>query len=224
MNVAILVRVSSKGDRQDTERQINDLTKIANEKKWNIVKVIKAKVSATKTRINNRKDIAEIYDLANAKKIDKVLVTEITRIGRKAKEIRDTIEDLRDKNVGVFIQTLHIDTLLQDDGTQSELQKKMSEMALNIILTILGELAEVESLRLSNRILSGLETAKKNGVILGRPEGSKLKNNDFIKKHSKVVRKLNEGKMSIREIAKICEVSPFTVQKAKKILKEVQNI
>ncbi len=224
MNVAILVRVSSKGDRQDTERQINDLTKIANEKKWNIVKVIKAKVSATKTRINNRKDIAEIYDLANAKKIDKVLVTEITRIGRKAKEIRDTIEDLRDKNVGVFIQTLHIDTLLQDDGTQSELQKKMSEMAVNIILTILGELAEVEALRLSNRILSGLETAKKNGVILGRPEGSKLKNNDFIKKHSKVVRKLNEGKMSIREIAKICEVSPFTVQKAKKILKAVQNI
>ena len=54
MNVVILVRVSSKSERQDYERQIQDLTSIAKKNKWDVVKIVTAKVSATKTKLSAR--------------------------------------------------------------------------------------------------------------------------------------------------------------------------
>ena len=56
MKVAILVRVSSKSERQDYERQIQDLTAIAKKNNWEVVKIVTAKVSATKTRLSARED------------------------------------------------------------------------------------------------------------------------------------------------------------------------
>lgn len=98
MNAVILVRVSSSSERQDYDRQINDLTAVANHNKWNIVKIITAKVSATKTKLSAREDITELYELVEQGTIQKVLVTELTRLGRKAKEIREVYEYLGDRS------------------------------------------------------------------------------------------------------------------------------
>lgn len=57
MNVILLVRVSSKSDRQDYDRQIADLTKIAESNNWIIFETVTAKISATKTRLNARREI-----------------------------------------------------------------------------------------------------------------------------------------------------------------------
>ena len=79
MNVAILVRVSSETDRQDYDRQISDLSAVAKKHKWTVVKTITAKISASKTKLSARDDIAELYDLVGQGSIKKVLVTELTR-------------------------------------------------------------------------------------------------------------------------------------------------
>ncbi|MDF1864415.1 MAG: recombinase family protein [Saprospiraceae bacterium] len=208
MNVAIIVRVSSKSDRQEYDRQINDLTEIAKKNKWTVVKIVTAKISATKTPLPFRDDIAELYELVNAKAIQKVLVTELTRLGRKAKEIREVYEYLTDNNISIFIQSLGLDT-----GAKGAFQKAIN----NIVVTILAEIAELETVRLSQRIKSGIAEARRNGKILGRPEGSidnihlKIKTNPKYKTAAKALK----DKTSLRKTAAFSDLSVNTVRKIK---------
>lgn len=221
MNVVILVRVSSDSDRQDYDRQINDLTTVANHNKWNIVKVITAKVSATKTRLSAREDIAELYELVEQGRIQKVLITELTRLGRKAKEIREVYEYLGDKGISMFIQSLGLDT-----GAKGAFQKAIN----NIIITILAEIAELETVRLSHRIKSGMEEARRKGIKIGRPLMPidekekevrqleniriKIKTNPQYKRAAKA---LGEG-LSLRKTAAFAELSVNTIREIKKVL------
>ncbi len=209
MNVAILVRVSSDSDRQDYDRQINDLTLVANRNKWNIIKIITAKVSATKTKLSAREDIAELYELVEQGQVQKVLVTELTRLGRKAKEIREVYEYLGDKGISMFIQSLGLDT-----GAKGAFQKAIN----NIIITILAEIAELETVRLSHRIKSGMEEAKRKGKVIGRPEGrtddmcEKIKSNP---KYKRAAKALGEG-LSLRKTAAFAGLSVNTIREIKK--------
>ncbi len=210
MNVGILVRVSSESDRQDYDRQINNLTAVADRNKWNIVKIITAKVSAEKTRLSAREDIAELYELVEQGAIQKVLVTELTRLGRKAKEIREVNEYLGDNGVSMFIQSLGLDT-----GAKGAFQKAIN----NIIITILAEIAELETIRLSHRIKSGMEEAKHKGKVIGRPEGrtdnmsEKTKTNP---KYKRAAKALGEG-LSLRKTAAFVELSVNTIRRIKQV-------
>jgi DNA invertase Pin-like site-specific DNA recombinase len=86
--------------------------------------------------------------------------------------------------------------------------------AAGIMLALLSEMALAETETLRERILSGLEEAKKKGVKLGRPEGTAISKDEFLKKHKDVVRLLKE-KHSIRNAAKISGKGISTVQKVK---------
>lgn len=216
MKVAILVRVSSKSDRQDYDRQISDLTAVAKRNKWQVVKIVAAKVSATKTRLTAREDIAEFFELVASNQIQKVLVTELTRIGRRAKEIREVYEYLQKSGVSIFIQSLGLDT-----GAKGPFQKAIN----SIILTILSELAELETVRLSQRIKSGMKQAAKKGKLAGRPKGTKDDLQEKIKsneKYAKAARKLNEG-LSLRDVAATAGVSVNTVRKIKAAIGVANN-
>ena len=208
VNVAILARVSSENDRQDYDRQIDDLTTIAKTKNWNIVKTITAKVSATKTRLSAREDIAELYELVEQGAIHKVLVTELTRLGRVAKEIRDVYEYLNEHKISIFIQSLGLDS-----DAKGPFQKAIN----NIIVTILAEIAELETVRLSSRIKSGMAKAKSEGKIIGRPKGSVLDMKQAIKtnpKYKRAATALREG-LSLRKTAAYAKISVETVRKIK---------
>lgn len=208
MKVAILVRVSSKSERQDYERQIQDLTSIAKKNKWEVVKIVTAKVSATKTRLSAREDIAEIYELVETKAIQKVLVTELTRLGRVAKEIREVYEFLAKNNIAIFIQSLGLDT-----GAKGAFQKAIN----NIIITILAEIAELETVRLSERIKSGMREARRKGIKVGRPKGVKTDMKELIKtnaKYKSAAKALKEG-VSLRKTAAFAGISINTVRKIK---------
>lgn len=208
MKVAILVRVSSKSDRQDYERQIRDLSAIAKKNKWEVVKIITAKVSASKTRLSSREDIVELYDLVETKAIKKILVTELTRLGRVAKEIREVYEFLAKNNIAIFIQSLGLDT-----GAKGAFQKAIN----NIIITILAEIAELETVRLSERIKSGMREARRKGVKVGRPKGAKVDMKQLIKtnpKYKSAAKALKDG-TSLRKTAAFAGISVNTVRKIK---------
>lgn len=211
MKVAILVRVSSKSDRQDYERQIRDLSTIAKKNKWEIVKIITAKVSASKTRLSSREDIVELYDLVETKAIKKILVTELTRLGRVAKEIREVYEFLAKNNIAIFIQSLGLDT-----GTKGAFQKAIN----NIIITILAEIAELETVRLSERIKSGMREARRKGIKVGRPKGAKVDMKKLIKtnpKYKSAAKALKDG-TSLRKTAAFAGISVNTVRKIKEVI------
>lgn len=208
MNVAILVRVSSETDRQEYDRQISDLKAVAKKNKWKVVKIITAKISATKNRLSTRDDIAELYELVEQGTIKKVLVTELTRLGRVAREIREVYEYLGENGISIFIQSLGLDT-----GAKGHFQKAIN----NIIVTILAEVAEMETVRLSGRIKSGMEEARKKGKVIGRPKGSvsdiglKIKTDP---KYKRAATALREG-LSLRKTAAFAGISVNTARRIK---------
>jgi len=87
----------------------------------------------------------------------------------------------------------------------------------SIVMAVMTEIDAMETERLSERITSGIEQARRDGKTLGRPEGSVLSDQAFLAKYPGVVKDLNAG-LSIRKIATLRNVSRDTVQKIKKVL------
>ena len=79
----LFCRVSS--DKQTLDRQITDLTPVANRDGYtdSDIKVIQHKESATKNDIYNRKSIRELTELIESNPIECVYVTEISRLARR---------------------------------------------------------------------------------------------------------------------------------------------
>lgn len=212
INVVIFARVSSKTNRQENERQIQDLEKLAERNGWNVVKIITSKISASKTRRGERGDITELFETVRNEKICKVLVTEITRISRRAKDIKDIINDLHELKCSLYIQSFGLDTLSNN---------KMMQFASNIVIDILAEFAELEAEFLSDRIKSGIRASKKKG---GRPKGG-MTEKEIIAKYSRIAKQLKKG-VSVNQIAndKRIKASRNTVKKVKKALGKVGEL
>ena len=203
MNVAIFARVSTT-DRQTTDRQINDLRDLCTNQSWTIVETIAEHVSGAKANID-REGVQQLFALAKRRTIQKVIVTEISRIGRNVAESVQIIETLTAAGVSLYIQNIGMETLLADGRTNF--------MFKPILLTLVG-FAEMERELLRERIKSGLDTARRKGKKLGRPAGATETADDILAKYPAVVRNIRSG-LSVRKIAKICDVSAGTVQKVK---------
>ena len=74
--VCLLIRVSS--EKQDTRRQLIELTGFCKKHKYQITKTISSKISGTKTN-TDRPDLIELIQAAKRKEFKKVIVTEIDR-------------------------------------------------------------------------------------------------------------------------------------------------
>ena len=108
--VVLFCRVSSTNDRQNYERQINDLTQLAATQNYHVAGVFAEKVSGAKKN-NERKELMNMIEFVNTQQIDKVLVTELTRLGRDPLQILQTLEILNDNKISLFIQNFNIETL-----------------------------------------------------------------------------------------------------------------
>lgn len=75
---------------QDYNRQISDLTAYCRQKGYTISKSIATKITGAKT-FADRQDLQELLAAANRNEFQKVIVTEISRIGRNARNRRNTI-------------------------------------------------------------------------------------------------------------------------------------
>lgn len=85
----IYARVSTSD--QSCGRQIADLTDFAARAGYNVLEVHKETISGTKT---NRHARNQVMVLAQARKIDAVLVTELSRWGRSTQDLLDTLNQL----------------------------------------------------------------------------------------------------------------------------------
>jgi DNA invertase Pin-like site-specific DNA recombinase len=195
--------------KQDYDRQISDLTAYCEQKNYTISKVIATKITGTKTFID-RQDLQELLAAANRNEFQKVIVTEISRIGRNARDIRNTIDQLHKKKIAVVFKNLGGLESIDENGNES--------FVTNIIIAIYSELAQEEKRILSERIRSGLAEARRKGKKIGRPEGSD-DINSVKRKYSKLITDLKKGN-SLTECSKLHDVSRNTVIKIKKLLVE----
>lgn len=206
MNRAVIyARVSSAGDRQSTDRQIEDLTRYAGGKGYEIVKVFHEHISGAKSN-QERGVLSECLEFCKAEHPGTLMVTELSRLGRSTVEVLKAVEDLTAAGVSIYILDLNLSTL-DERGDENPVAK--------MVLTVLALGAEMERKLILGRLNSGRELAKKKGVKMGRPKGSALSKEDIQTKYPEVVKHIRKGKNSIREIAKLTGLSVSTIQRVK---------
>lgn len=209
MNKAVIyARVSSVGDRQDTKRQVKDLTRYAAVAELDVVAIYEEKASGAK---RDREILADCLEFLKDGKADTLLVTEISRLGRSVRQVVDIVDDLTKLGINICIQQQGCCTL-KPDGTPDPMTM--------VMISMFGAFAEMERAAIVDRLQSGRRIAKASGKVkFGRPEGSKLSDEEIIRKHPKVVKRLKNGQ-TVRDIAKLENLSTKTVQKVKKALEK----
>lgn len=207
-NAVIYARVSSIGDRQDTTRQVRDLTTYANNNALNVVKTFEEHVSGAKG-VKERPVLAECLQFCIDNHIDCLLLSELSRLGRNVDDVLANVRFCTDHHLNVYFQKEQL-SIFDQSGNKHPF--------LAIMIAVLGTCAEMERDNIKFRLNSGRERAKANGVKMGRPVGATKSDDQLLKDHAKVVALLKQG-VSIRVIAQSLNVSTTTVQKVKNALK-----
>lgn len=200
----LFIRVST--DKQDYQRQILELNEFCRHKNYEVVETIASKITGTKT-FQDREDLQRLFECAGRKQFDKVVVSEVSRIGRNAKDIRHTIDYLHSKKIAIVFRNLGGLESLDDRGNES--------FVTNIIIAIYSELAQEEKRILSERIKSGLANARHKGKRVGRPEG-KQDDETLLKKYPRLASDLRKG-FSLSQCQKLHDVSRNTAIKVRRL-------
>lgn len=206
--VVILARVST--DRQEYQRQINELTEYCSRVDWTIERVFSNKVSGAKS-IEEREEIQHLIDYVKTNQIDKVVCLEISRLGRNTLEALKVIQLLNQHNVSLYVKNYNLETL-NEDG-------KVNPVA-SLICTILLEIASMERLTIRERMASGrdqyIARCRKENIKMGRPSSYRKPVDEYKKQYSKELSLLRKG-MSLRNITIITGTSVNTLRKLKNI-------
>ena len=158
----IYARVSSTGDRQSTERQVQDLTGYAKYRGLDIVRVFEEHISGAK-RNEERLVLMDAVDFCLENKMGFLLVSEMSRLGRNAFEVLSTVKTMADNGVNLYLQKEQL-TLFDDEGNVS--------FFFPIVIATLSTCAQLERENIQFRLQSGREQYKKKGGKLGRPIGA----------------------------------------------------
>lgn len=107
MNVVIYSRVSSQSARQSTERQVVDLERFAAGRGYEVTAVFEEKISGRKANIE-RPVLSRCLEYCTdpQNRVDMLLLTEISRLGRSTLEILKALDTLHTHKICVYIQKL----------------------------------------------------------------------------------------------------------------------
>ncbi|OCP16690.1 MULTISPECIES: recombinase family protein [unclassified Ensifer] len=199
---AIYCRVSTAD--QSCERQERDLTAFAGRAGYDVAGIFKETGSGAKLDRAERK---KVLALAQARQIDAVLVTELSRWGRSTVDLLNTLRELESWKVSVIAM----------NGMAFDLASPYGRM----LATVLSGIAEFERDLISERVKSGLAAARARGKKLGRQSGQRPTSDRIA---PKVMALISEGR-SYRWIARDLGISKNTVGEiAKRERPIVENV
>jgi DNA invertase Pin-like site-specific DNA recombinase len=186
--VAIYCRVSTSD--QSCERQERDLLEYAHLAGYQVMGIWKDTAAGTK---QNRVERQKVLAMAQARKIDAILVTEMTRWGRSTIDLMQTLQELHAWGVSLIATT----------GIQFDLNTSQGRLIANLMAI----LAEFERDLVRERVRSGIAAAKARGQKLGRQTGQRVKADRLA---PKVLQMVEQGN-SYRQIAAALHLSKTTV-------------
>lgn len=184
----IYARVSTAD--QSCLRQLEDLSRFAARADCQIVGTFKETGSGART---DRAERRRVLALAQAREIDAILVTELSRWGRSTVDLLSTLRDLESWKV----------SLIAMSGMTFDLTSPHGRM----MATMLAGIAEFERDLIGERVKSGLAAAKARGKVLGRKPGERPKSDRL---GPRVLALTAEGR-SYRWIAREVGISKNTV-------------
>ena len=211
IRATIYARVSSTGDRQSTERQVIDLTDYAKRNSITICKTFEEHISGAKKN-HERPVLQECLSFCVDEKIDVLLLSELSRLGRNVDEVLANIRFAKENRLNIYFQKEGI-SIYGCDGKENPY--------LTIMIAVLGTCAEMERENIHYRLQSGrkvyvdknLAETGKSG--LGRKTGYR-KPVEAKKEEYKEALKLLRAGYPIRKVAKLTDVSESTVKRLKK--------
>ncbi len=207
--VVILARVST--DKQEYQRQINELTAYCGNVGWEVAEVFANKVSGAK-KLEEREEIQNLVSYVKEHQIKRVVCLEISRVGRNTLETLKVIQFLTDNGVSLYVKNYNLETL-NPDG-------KLNPIA-SLICTILLEIASMERLTIKERMESGrnqyIQRCRKEGIKMGRPSTYRKTDEEYKTQYQKEISLIRKG-LSLANISKISGTSINTIRKIKSTL------
>lgn len=183
MNVLGYIRVST--DRQDLKKQRHLLLEYSQQQRLIIDEFIEIEVSSRRNTKERRID--EL--IAKLEPGDRLLVAELSRLGRNMLETLNIINELSQKEISItFVRQPELSTT----GSHAKL-----------LLAIYSYFAEAEREFISVRTKQGLAAAKAQGKQLGRPKGSRNKKNRVLDPFKEQIQQYLVQKVPIASIRKI---------------------
>ena len=202
--VVILARVST--DKQDYERQVNELTDYCRKMDWKVEKVFTNKVSGAKKN-EEREEIQELISYVNSHQIRRVVCLEISRMGRNTLEALKVIQILNEHKVSLYVKNYNLETL--------DSEGRVNPVA-SLICTILLEVAAMERLTIKERMASGrdqyIEKCRREGIKMGRPSTYRKSIDEYKKQYQREFSLIRKG-LSLANISAITGTSISTIQK-----------
>jgi len=192
--ICLYLRVSSSS--QTTDNQEMELLQLCERRGFNIVETYKETISGNKKN-EDRKELSRMLEDMKKRKWTKIVIYDLTRLGRSVSEVVKTLSLLDEYKISLFSWKQNLDT---DDGGMS----KMFFYFVSIF-------SEMENSLRKSRQMVGIERVKK----LGKKYGG----NDFINDEqiSKIIDLREEG-LSYRKIKEQVNVSLNSIGR---VLKEV---
>lgn len=162
-----------------------------------------------KVKFAERENGKKLVELVEAGKVRELVVNELSRLGRNTGDTISTLEFLDKHKVNVKVQDIGLESM--PSGKKNPIFKMIS--------SIMSSLYENELENIKERTRAGREIYKLQGGQFGRPVGTNESEREFLNKPQvkKIIFQLEKGQ-SVRNTAKIADVSPSLVQKTKKIL------
>lgn len=204
--VVLFCRVSSTNDRQSYDRQVNDLTEYAKSMNYKIDAVFAEKISGAKMN-HERKELMKMVDFVNAQQIDKVLCTELSRIGRDPLQVLQTLEILNQNRISLYIQNFNIETLTPE--------KEINPMS-QFLVTILAEVARMEKTSIQNRLKSGYDSYRAKQGVVGRKKGFRKSDEVMKNQYTEEIKMIGKG-YSYSHINKLTGTNKNTLTKLKQL-------
>lgn len=168
--------------RVSTTHQKFDSQKTALEQ-YGVDRIYKEFESGTK---KNRSELNKA--LASLEPGDTFVIFKLDRLARTTKQLLHLLEDFEKREIHFVSIQNHIDT---------------STPMGKFFFTVMGAFAEMEAALIRERVVAGLEAARENGKVLGRPTREVAAN--------KAVELYTTTDMTVAEIAKQCDISVPTL-------------
>lgn len=186
------IRVSS--DKQTVENQRFEINRFCEKQTLVIEKWIEETISGTK-KVEERKLGALLKKM---KKDDVLICSELSRLGRSLLMIMGILNQCMNKEIQVW-------TIKDNYRLGNDINSKVLAFAFSLS-------AEIERNLISQRTKEALARKKAEGIILGRPKGSKSSKTKLTGQEQKIKELLNK-KVSYSAIGRILNVNRFTVSK-----------
>lgn len=149
-----------------------------------------------------RPQAKKLVDYLKSNPNTETCIKSVDRIGRSTLDILNTVKYFKENNFLIKIEDLGMDN---------------NSPFFDLMISMLGTLAEFERKNILERVNQGVRNAKAKGVYQGRKKGTVDSRAKVLQKHKDIVECLESG-MNVSSISRVLNKNRATIYKVKNIL------